>query len=153
MLTYLSSNESKVVLNGEGNVLSVLNPLGERTTTLWDRNQKRATIDALGNRTSYLYHESANGSRPLRVTIDALGSRSTYVYDSQDRVAAKIDKRGYRTTLVWDGNGNRIGTINAEGNRSSYVYDSSGELTAYVDELGNRDLLRLRRIRGHHCLR
>jgi YD repeat-containing protein len=46
-------------------------------------------------------------------------------------VKATIDRRGNRTTLVWDANGQRTAVVNALGQRPSTVYDSAGRAIAH----------------------
>ncbi len=98
-----------------------VNPLGERTTHIFDqRRRKTATVDALGNRTSYLHDGQdhiAQATTPLGnkkiaffdgshnpVTVyDALNHGSSCAYDGQNHLVSETD-RNFKTTLYSDYN-------------------------------------------------
>ena len=73
-----------------GNQISVTNPLGFISTSVYSANSNRmsASIDPLGNRTTYSYDLAGQQSRRQ----DARGNRITYSYDLADQVMASVGR-------------------------------------------------------------
>ncbi len=71
------------------NQTSVTNPLGFISTSVYsaNSNRKSASIDPLGNRTTYSYDFA--GQQASR--RDALGNRITYSYDLAGQMMASVD--------------------------------------------------------------
>jgi RHS repeat-associated protein len=114
-------------------VQAVINPLGFRTTTVYDGSgAPLATIDALGFRTTTVYDAFGR----VQTAVNPLGARTTTVYDGYGRVQATIDPRGYRTTTLFDSFGRAAATQDALGYLTTTLFDSLGRAKGSQDAAG-----------------
>ena len=86
-----------------------------------DADRPVAAINPLENRTTTVYDKTR-----AVASINALGDRSTTVYDAAGRKIANIDPLGRRATTVYNAVGQVIATVNPEGARGTSVYDDAG---------------------------
>lgn len=110
-----------------------------------------ASIDPLGNRTTSVWPATSRLSRetPLVASINPLGRRSTTVYDAGGRRIGSVDPLGNRSTFLYNAAGDSIASINPLGNRWTTVYDSAGRSVATVNPLGKRNTVA---VKGHPTL-
>ena len=97
-------------------------------------NQAIATINPLGNRTSFGYDSAGN---PIRVQ-NALGQIATSVFDNNRRQVAQVDALGNRYSFSYDSSGNRVAVKNPLGKITTSVFDTLNQLLATINPLGQR---------------
>src|SRR5207253_2728631 len=57
-------------------------------------------------------------------------------------VSGLVDELGHRSTLLWDGGGNRVGAIDSLNQRSTYLYAAGTEqIAASIDPLNARNTI------------
>ena len=70
-------------------------------------------------------------------TVDALGNRSTVAFDAAGNVLAVTNARGYTTTYAYDAAGQQTTVKDALGNVTTTAYDAASEVTAVTDPRGS----------------
>ena len=88
--------------------------------------------DPLGNITTTL-HDSVNR---LTARIDPLGNRTSFTYDVDSRLIRTTNPIGAITTQIFDANSRLMATVDALGLRTSYAYDISSNLIRTINPLG-----------------
>lgn len=129
---------SEYVRDAAGNVVteSVFNARGVLLRTKsaqYDaRNQPIRQVDWMGAvwRTEY----DAMGRKVA--SIDPLGNRTTYEWNLYNEPAGTTDPAGYRTRMLYDLCGREVERINALGQRVGYRFDANGNRTAVIDDNG-----------------
>ena len=148
--TYTSGADDTIITNAE------IRPTG-RTTYVYDSESRlEAIVDALGYRTTNIFTTAT--SNQLRATVNPLGDRTTYTYDANGWLTSVKNPLGNRTTYVYDSVGQRIATVNpnlartsvtyqdgqpvtdenALGNVTTTLYDSVNRVIAVINPLGER---------------
>src|SRR5262249_18710202 len=88
---------------------SVLAPTGARTSYGWTGQRLVVLQDPGGQRTTLGYTTiAADQTTRLRVLKPPVGGPTTLAYDTAGRVQSVTNGLGRRTTLLWDGSGNRL---------------------------------------------
>ena len=119
----------------------MINAVDIRTTATWLLNQLQTYTDGNGHRTSLSYTTLADNTQRVQAIEYPNGGRFTYLFDGA-QVSGLVDELGNRSTLLWDGGGNRIGVINALNERTTYLYASgTGQVKAEIDALNARTTL------------
>jgi YD repeat-containing protein len=127
-------NETRLLYDERGNVVSVTDPLGGVTTFAYDSDDNTiSSTDALGFTTSFTYDDRGN---PTSVT-DALGNTWSSTYNNFNDVTAATDPLGRTVTYQYDGRGNLIEFTNATGTSRFFARDASGRVTGYTNYNGN----------------
>jgi YD repeat-containing protein len=93
-----------------------------------------ATVDPLGNRTSYSYDKL---NRVIQIT-DPLGGLTTAVFDAAGNQTALVDPLGNRTSFVFDVLNRVIEQDDPLANKTTMAYDAAGRQTSQTDRLGRR---------------
>ena len=106
-----------------GNPTKSTDPLGDTTTTGYDRMGRPAINTALNN--------PANGAAP---------PPTTYSYDAEGRLRSTTDPLGNTQSFSYDAVGNLIASV-AGGNQTSYGYDAVGRLTVMTRPDGSHATL------------
>jgi RHS repeat-associated protein len=109
-----------------GNVLSLVNPLGEIVTFTYDEMGLPLTAtDSVGGVSLRSYDLIG------RVTeeTDALGSVSGFTYDAEGNLSSYTDTEGNITKIGYDLAGNVTSVKDPLGRTATYVYDKTGNLT------------------------
>jgi large repetitive protein len=154
--------ESRIEYDVVGNVTAVVDPLGRRTTTVynafgqvasvqhvdgtvesWEYDQLGrviAQVDREGRTTRYTYDAAGNLIATMLPDDTPSDDSDNPVYLTQfnlaGEVTAEVDPLGRRTEYAYDLAG-RLNTIRfADGSTTSYVYDASGRRLVAEDELG-----------------
>ena len=118
-----------------GNRIAVINPLNERTTSVFDLSARMiAQVDPLLNRTTFVYDPAGNQER----VVDPLNHISTTLYDGFDRPYAQINPLGFRSTFSYDLAGNLHSQRNPLNQITTLIYDSRNSRVAVVDPLNRR---------------
>lgn len=113
-----------------GNVIQVIDPLGQSSTLNYDANNNLVSAtNALGRQVTFSYDANNN---LLSVTNPA-GSVSTFTYDQYGQLVSGTDANGHGTSLVYDNNGNPTAITDALGNTIMLSYDGVGRLTGLTD--------------------
>ena len=116
--------------------VSVLNPLGQRTTYSWSSaGLLQSVSSSLGGRTSFGYSSLANRTSQLASVTAPTGGRVSLLYDASYRIKAAIDPLGNRTTVLWGTGTSRAASLNPLGQRTSFTANSTGQLTAVKNPL------------------
>lgn len=106
---------------------------GSGFDTTGAKRRLQASVDALGNRTSYAY----NGRGQLIEAQDALSNVTTTSYDSLGNPVSVTDPLGNVSTMLYDLAGNVTGRVNPLGAQWTYSYDAQNRLLEATDPLGN----------------
>jgi RHS repeat-associated protein len=121
--------------DAQGHVLTETDAEGNVTTNQYDAaGQLTATIDPLGNKTSYVYDDRGEQIE----TTNPDGTTTQTQYDAAGHVTAQIDELGRKTQFVYDALGRKVKTTYPDGTSTSTQYDAAGEVTAQADERGNQ---------------
>lgn len=98
-----------------GNLTSVVLPLGEKTTMTYDGSGRMITrVDPRGNVT---------GADPAQYT-------TTFGYDNADHLRTTTDPLNHTTTSVYDAAGNLQSIQDANNHTTAYGYDNANHLTS-----------------------
>jgi YD repeat-containing protein len=128
-----------LTLDGSGNVRQALDPQGIVTSYSWDTLQKLLSFrDGRGYRTTYTYSSMADNSARLAGVQRPIGQWQFAYNSSTGKLGSITDPNGNRSSLTWDGSGNRSTLTNALNQQYAYKYSTLGQMTAAVDPLGHR---------------
>lgn len=155
---------TETTYDGNGNVLTVKDPLNRTTTNAYDgRGRLQRVTDAAGNIIEYTYDDSNNKTQETVTELPPSGAPQVFVtkyqYDGQNRVTKVTDPLNHDTLHEYDPRGNRTKVTDVElhvataeydllgrktketdanGGVTTYEYDLLGRLTALVDANTNR---------------
>ena len=118
--------------DADGNRVTVTDPNGRTTTSVYDRRGLLTAVDdplnGTGHPTTYGYDAAGNRTS----VTDANGNVTTYGYDNEDRlltVKEPLDSDAHKyQTYTYDPAGNVLTRTDALGQQASYSYDLKGEL-------------------------
>ncbi|GAB6167539.1 hypothetical protein JCM19992_35390 [Thermostilla marina] len=128
-------------------LLRLVSPLSQ--TVYDDASRVIATIDALGNTTSYEYDIAGRQTKVIQPDPDGAGPQpapiTQYVYNAAGQLVQTIDPLGRATSYEYDALGRRSKVIlpDPDGQgpltspETSYHYDKLGQLTSVTDPMGN----------------
>jgi len=142
--------------NAEGRITSVVDPLGNAFSYLYDVDGRLTqTIDQQGNETDFIYQGSSHllddvmtpgGCFPLKNIFDvdgnlverqdAAGNSTTYTYDTAASTETVTNARGFATTYYYDRAGRVVRVDDALGTTTLNEYDESGNRIRVVDPSG-----------------
>ncbi|MCI0456868.1 MAG: hypothetical protein L0Z62_07815 [Gemmataceae bacterium] len=88
-------------------------------------NRASVTIDPLGNRTTTLFDAAGN----VTSVTDASNNTTTFAYDALNRLSSQTDPLGETATFAYDGVGHLTSTTDRNGRRRDYAYDDAGRMT------------------------
>jgi len=126
------NNITTYVLNGTGDVGTILYANSTSETMVWSNGLLQSKTDQLNHITSYLF----DTSRRLSVMIDATGARTTYGYDPAGNLNSITDADNHQTTMGFDGMRRMIRETDALGNFTTTTYNALGEVTGQRDKRG-----------------
>ncbi|MER2216844.1 toxin TcdB middle/N-terminal domain-containing protein [Methylobacterium brachiatum] len=116
-----------------GRVQKSTAPSGAETTRIYgsrpEGGQVLTVIDPLGRRTSTVTNMR---SLPAMIT-DALGGTVQYAYDAGDRLLTMVGPTGATTSHIYNDVGQRVETADPDMGRWRYVYDPFGRLVEQID--------------------
>lgn len=155
--TYSYLQKATNTIDWFGDVQSVTDPLGHKTSDTYDADRNEVTsTDPLGHTTTYVYdlaNEKTQVKRPGGTVLKsdynldgtvldqkngALKPIETYVYDSLARVTSVTDADGHTTSYTYDPAGNRLSVQQPGGSCAAttptgcttYTYDAANEVTS-----------------------
>ncbi|MBI3939539.1 MAG: RHS repeat protein [Acidobacteria bacterium] len=113
--------------DGNDNLISMTNPLGEKDSYSWDAKRHLTRIRSpLGKETSMTY--DARGQ--LTSLTNPAGHTSTFSYDQFGNLKSFIDPLGSATSFSYDPAGlHMTSRTDARGNTTAYEYDKNDRLT------------------------
>ncbi|OZV83951.1 hypothetical protein CA850_04800 [Micromonospora echinospora] len=121
-------------LNERGQSQRVTDPLGNASTCIWDRYDRKSTeTDALGRILRYHYDDDGN----LVEVVRPDGSRATASYNGLRQPVVVTDFDGATWRRAYDERGNLTMVTDPTGAVTHYHYDDAGHLAEVVDALGN----------------
>jgi len=126
------------LVNTDGTVQALVNPLNERTTYTWEAKWPKTITEARGNVYTFNYASLTNdpGLAVLESVTRPSGGCFTYLLDANDQLETLIDERSNYSTLTWDGARLRA-FENALGQRTTYGYTSQyRQLETMMNPLG-----------------
>jgi RHS repeat-associated protein len=116
-----------------GNVIQVVDPLGQSSTLNYDSNNNLVSAtNALGRQVLFSYDANNN----LLTVTNPAGSVSTFAYDQYGQLISGRDANGHDASLVYDNNGYPTAVTDALGNTIMLSYDGVGRLTGITDANG-----------------
>jgi RHS repeat-associated protein len=135
---------NETVYDGLGNVLSMRDADGERTTFAYDGlNRQVSVTDPMLNTSRHIFDGLDN-----RIgLIDAEGVTTSYEYDALNRLMAVVEnyvestppdhETNVRTEYLYDAVGNRKRIRNGRGHDTLFTYDELHRLASETDPLGH----------------
>src|SRR5205823_11245104 len=103
-------------------------------TTVYDAaSQIKATVDQLGNRTTFSYDNSGNQT----AVQNPLFTSSSIFASNYNRLIATQSPDNFRVTYTYDLAAQLLSTRDARGNFTTYSYDNVGRQRSIQDALGN----------------
>ncbi|MFG1839505.1 DUF6531 domain-containing protein [Micromonospora sp. NPDC049175] len=112
----------------------VTDPLGNVTTTVWDRfDRKLSETDALGRTTRWSYDDDGNLVEVTRPD----DTRATVSYNDAGQPVVVTDVDGAIWRRAYDERGNLTMITDPAGATTRYAYDEAGHLSEVTDALGN----------------
>ncbi len=121
-------------LNELGQVIKEVNPLGQVSSSVWDRyDQLLVRTDPLGRTTSYSYDEAGD----LVAITRPDGSQPTAEYNELHLPVTVTDPGEAVWRHSYDQRGNLTAVTDPLGATTSYTYDERGHLNAVTDALGH----------------
>ncbi|MCH9651395.1 MAG: hypothetical protein K0U98_24425 [Deltaproteobacteria bacterium] len=113
--------EEKFLLDGEGNTLEQINPLGRKRTHVYDDLDRLVSVtDALNNVTQFTYDNIGNKTEEE----DALGRRRRTDYDALGRVIRTVDALNNTTLYEYDAVGNLVRELDPRLTVTEHQYDN-----------------------------
>ncbi len=118
-----NSPVTTTVYDAVGNVLSVADPLNQKTTYLYDALSRRYRAeDARGGLTTTLYDAADN----VTGMIDPAGNRTTMVFDALNRERERTDPLNRTMTMAYDAGSLLVSSTDRLGRRRDYAFDALG---------------------------
>ncbi|MEZ6136168.1 MAG: putative Ig domain-containing protein [Pirellulaceae bacterium] len=138
-------NETTLIYDDRGNVLTETDPLGNVTVRRYEDpvnpDLETTIIDRDGYITKQEFDERGNllVIRQLGTESNPLVSPSvtTFTYDQQNNVTSITNALGNTTTFAYDAKGNLTRITNALGYASSFTYTEDGRQQSFTDFNGN----------------
>lgn len=123
---YDTVGDQTTVVDPRGNVTGA-NSVDYTTTSAYDKNGNLLSVtDPLGDKTSYTYDGNGN----VLTSTDANSHVTAYTYDALGDVLTVTAPDGGVTTYTYDGNGNVLTSTDAKNHVTNYAYDNNGNLSS-----------------------
>jgi RHS repeat-associated protein len=97
-----------------------------------DSGQVKATVDALGRRTTFEYDDLGRQTK----TTHPDGLFEERSYDAEGRLVSSKDRAGRAATYTYDDAGRLLGTRYTDNTTTARVYDDTGRLITSIDARG-----------------
>ena len=103
-----------------GNVVTMISPNGKSLINEYDdRNRRKSSTDALGNKTQWTYDIAGNVKTIIRPDLET----TAYEYDDMNRVTQTTDPKGQVTKMKFDNEGNVIRMTDPKSRNYNFQYD------------------------------
>ncbi len=113
--------------DGNGNQVSVLDPLSRSSTSSFDAlNRLITSTDPALSDTDYTYDDRDN----LISVSDARSLTTTYTYDDLDNLTQLVSPDTGTTTYTYDDAGNRLTQTDARSKTTTYTYDALNRVSS-----------------------
>lgn len=137
-----ATNVASITRDGNGNIISVIDPVGSSTYAYSSRNELTGITWQDGATATFTYDEVGNiGGIQYPETLSA-----TYEYDSRNRVQ-RITWGGATVTFEYDPVGNLVKETRSNGTVSEYAYDAANRLTGVNHKKGTSSFAQVHYIR------
>lgn len=115
-------------------VTATIDPVGERTTYTYDKKSGKVSsvTDATGNRRAFQY----NAAGELIEETDAGGNTTRYQYNELGKITAVTDAVGRETKNYYLSGGRLEKSIYSDGREMLYEYDALGRIRQKTDDKG-----------------
>jgi YD repeat-containing protein len=132
--TDANNNTTQYGMDGQGQVLGVVDALGNQTNFSYDSNHNRlSTTVPSGSVWQWQYDSRGN----VLVSQDPLGNATQTAYGVFDLPVSVTDALGYKTLYSLDSStGNLLSLTDALGNVSRYSYNTDGSVASATDATG-----------------
>ena len=118
-------NETQFAYDREGNLLEIVDPLGNVTTHEYDaRNRLTKSIDPDGGETTFEYDLNNN----LVALIDPVANRTEFEFDSRDRMTVERDPLLNEILYDYDAVDNLTAKTDRNGRTTNFIYDDLDRL-------------------------
>jgi len=131
---------SSFEVDGFGDVVREVDPLGQERLSTYDANGRRTALSIprttpSGPETLTWRFAYDNEGRMVEHE-DPAGGLTTTEYDALGRVVAEVDPLGRRTAFHYDERGLRTQVAYADGSAEFFAYDAAGNLVEETDRAG-----------------
>lgn len=142
-----NGNTTRYDYDSKGNLISVINALGQTTNITNNSNGAPTQItDPSGKVVKMTYNSYGNLTK---TNMPALNLSSNFAYDAVSRITSTTNENGQTSTYSYDNNDNVVSTVNPLGHTTSYTFDANDNLTKITNAKGgvttltynNEDLL------------
>ena len=123
-------NTTAFEYDSEGRLISVTDPLLNKTTYTYDGNGNRLTTTDANNQTTSFTYDKLNRVKTIQ---DSLGNLIRKDYDAAGQLIAETDARGNITRFTYDNTSNLVRVDDPEGGITRYNYDKNHNLISQVD--------------------
>lgn len=117
----------------DNNLVSVVDPLNNKTTYAYQNNYPIKQTDASGDVSTNTYDSKGQ----VLTTTDAKGSITTYTYDSYGHLLTTVDPLGNKSTNAYNAEGDLISVTSPKGETTSFVFNNIGLKTSQKSPLGS----------------
>jgi RHS repeat-associated protein len=114
---------------------SVTDAAGKTTEYAYEKGDLTSVRDPLGHRTTFFVDDLG---RRTAIT-DPLGNRTRLRYNAANETTALVAPDGGETSFAYDGNGNLTQVTNGRGHQLSMTYDAMDRLSTRTDELARSE--------------
>ncbi|QWW19446.1 RHS repeat protein [Schaalia sp. 19OD2882] len=112
----------------------IIDPVGGRTTMVWENGLLRSVTDPVGVSLTYEYNRFGD----LIGIVNAQGGRASFDYDQAGRPVTFTTPGGSLTRYVYDEAGRVVSRVDPDGAVWAWEFSPAGRLTATIDPYGAR---------------
>ncbi len=127
-----SGRTTQYEYNAVGNLIAVIDPIGQRTEYGYERGNKNSQIDAGGRTTTWAYD---NLGRQTSRTLPE-GQTKTFTYDTNGNKLSHTNFNGNTTTYAYEADTHRLSTVTDSDGTTRYTYSPTGRIETVTDQNG-----------------
>jgi YD repeat-containing protein len=122
--TRTNDNINTTVYDPVGRILAQVDPLGNRTSFVYDvANDRVSTQNPLGAISTQVY----NGLQQMVASVDPLGNRTSFGYDVVGCPVSTTNPLNFTNTRIYDVDSRVVATVDPRGNRTGFGFDGARE--------------------------